>query len=158
MSRGQRQTLVASPVLVGAVTVLTAIIAVFLAYNANAGLPFVPTYDLKAEIPGGSNLVKGNEVRMGGFRVGVVERILPGVAKPGEQAKGQQAEQRAISVIELKLDQKVKPLSKDVFVKIRPRSALGLEVRDDHAGSLEGGACAGRDDPAGPVDEADRDR
>ena len=87
--RGQnRQSLVASPVLVGAVTVLTALIAVFLAYNANAGLPFVPTYDLKAEIPGGSNLVKGNEVRMGGFRVGVVERILPGVAEPGELARG----------------------------------------------------------------------
>jgi tetratricopeptide (TPR) repeat protein len=33
----------ANPVLIGAVTVLIAIIAVFLAYNANTGLPFVPT-------------------------------------------------------------------------------------------------------------------
>ena len=37
-----------SPVLVGAVTVLVIIVAVFLAYNANNGLPFVSTYDLKA--------------------------------------------------------------------------------------------------------------
>ncbi len=41
-------SLVASPVLIGAVTVLISIIAVFIAYNANQGLPFVPTYDLKA--------------------------------------------------------------------------------------------------------------
>ena len=39
-------------------TVLVAIVAVFLAYNANAGLPFVPTYDVKAQLPGGSNLVE----------------------------------------------------------------------------------------------------
>jgi len=127
MRRQTRQSLVASPVLVGAVTVLTALIAVFLAYNANAGLPFVPTYDLKAEIPGGSNLVQGNEVRMGGFRVGAVERILPGVAEPGERAKGQPVEQRAISVLDIKLDKRVQPLSKDVQVQIRPRSALGLK-------------------------------
>ena len=158
MRRQSRQSLVASPVLVGAVTVLTAIIAVFLAYNANAGLPFVPTYDLKAEIPGGSNLVKGNEVRMGGFRVGVVERILPGVAEPGERAKGQQVEQRAISVIELKLDKRVEPLSKDVRVQIRPRSALGLKYVTITPGRDSEKLDAGRHDPARPVDEADRDR
>ncbi len=75
--RGPHQSIVASPVLVGAVTVLVAIVAVLLAYNANPGLPFVPTYDVKAELPGGSNLVEGNEVRVGGFRVGVVDRIRP---------------------------------------------------------------------------------
>ncbi len=31
----------------------------YLACSANSGLPFVPTYDVKAEIPGGSNLVAG---------------------------------------------------------------------------------------------------
>ena len=72
-------SLVASPVLVGAVTVLISIIAVFIAYNANKGLPFVPTYDLKAELPSGGKLVKGNEVRVGGFRVGVVKDITPAV-------------------------------------------------------------------------------
>ena len=46
--------------------------AVFLAYNANNGLPFVPTYQLKADVPSAANLVKGNDVRIGGARVGVV--------------------------------------------------------------------------------------
>ena len=67
--------IVASPVLVGAVTLLVIIVAVFIAYGANSGLPFVPTYDLKVELPSGAKLVKGNEVRVGGFRVGVVETI-----------------------------------------------------------------------------------
>ena len=40
--RGGTAALTASPVLVGAVTLLVTIVAVFLSYNANSGLPFVP--------------------------------------------------------------------------------------------------------------------
>ena len=80
--RSATASIVASPVLVGAVTMLIAIVAVFLAYNANKGLPFVPTYDLKAQLPSGANLVKGNEVRVGGFRVGVVDDIKPDGRRP----------------------------------------------------------------------------
>ena len=89
--RRPTSALVASPVLVGAVTVLVAMIAVFLAYNANSGLPFVPTYDLKAEIPGGSNLVVGNEVRLGGFRVG------RGRADPARRGEARRAARRTCS-------------------------------------------------------------
>ena len=46
-----------NPVLIGAATVLVVLVAVFLAYNANQGLPFVPTYELKAEVPSAANLV-----------------------------------------------------------------------------------------------------
>ena len=120
-------SLVASPVLVGAVTVLVTVIAVFLAYNANRGLPFVPSYDLRAEIPGGSNLVVGNEVKLGGFRVGVVKDLQPGVAKPGEQAQKADDPQRAIAVVDMKLDKTVEELPVDTKVQIRPRSALGLK-------------------------------
>jgi hypothetical protein len=41
--RGRAQSLAASPTLVGAITTLIVIVAVFLAYNASHGLPFVPT-------------------------------------------------------------------------------------------------------------------
>src|SRR2546427_11840187 len=78
MTRGRgTASIVASPVLVGAVTTLIVIVSVFLAYNANTGLPVVPTYNLKTELPGGANLVPGNEVRIGGFRVGVIDKIEP---------------------------------------------------------------------------------
>ena len=66
-----------NPVLVGVATTLVIVVAVFLAYNANAGLPWVPTYRLTAEVPSAASLVRGNEVRIGGFRAGVVDKITP---------------------------------------------------------------------------------
>ena len=44
MTRRGVGALAASPTLVGAITTLIVILAVFLAYNANNGLPFVPSY------------------------------------------------------------------------------------------------------------------
>jgi phospholipid/cholesterol/gamma-HCH transport system substrate-binding protein len=112
-------SIVASPVLVGAVTVLIVIVGVFLAYNANNGLPFVPTYEVKAELPNGQKLVRGNEIRLGGFRVGVVNDIKPAV-KDG----------KAIAVVNMKLEKTVQPLPKDTVIGVRPRSALGLKYVD----------------------------
>jgi virulence factor Mce-like protein len=114
-------SLVASPVLVGAVTVLIAIIAVFIAYNANAGLPFVPTYDLKADVPTGAKLVEGNEVRAGGFRVGVVDRITPRIVRKKD------GKTESIAQIDMKLDKVIEPLRADTQIAVRPRSALGLK-------------------------------
>jgi virulence factor Mce-like protein len=110
----------ASPVLIGAATVLVALVAVFIAYNANAGLPFVPTYDLNAELPSGGKLVKGNEVRVGGFRVGVVKDVKPKVTTVN-------GERRSVAVAELSLDKKIEPLARDTKFRVRPRSALGLK-------------------------------
>jgi virulence factor Mce-like protein len=107
-------------VLVGAVTTLIVIVSVFLAYNANKGLPFVPTYDLSARVPNGSNLVPGNEVRVGGFRVGVVDTV-----KPGNQVVN--GKSQPIAILNMKLDKTVDPLSVDSKIIIRARSALGLK-------------------------------
>ena len=119
-NRSAGATLVASPVLVGAVTLLITIVAVFIAYNANAGLPFVPTYDLKAQLPTGNKLVAGNEVRVGGFRVGVVDDIQPEVVQSGGETK-------SVAVVAMKLDKTVEPLARNTTIKVRPRSALGLK-------------------------------
>jgi virulence factor Mce-like protein len=125
MTRRPTASLVASPVLVGAVAVLVTCIAVLIAVQANSGLPFVPTYDLKAEIPGGSNLVVGNEVRIGGFRVGAVDKIEPAVSKSG----------RAVAVIHMKIEKKYAPIPDDTELAIRPRSALGLKYIELTPGS-----------------------
>ena len=45
------QALASSPTMVGAITTLIVIVAVFLAYNANNGLPFVPVYRVSVELP-----------------------------------------------------------------------------------------------------------
>src|SRR3954464_4813552 len=116
-------SIVASPVLVGAVTVLIVIVGVFLAYNANNGLPFVPTYEVKAELPNGQKLVRGNEIRLGGFRVGVVSDIKPAV-------KTVNGKSVAVAVVDMKLEKTVQPLPKDTQIGVRPRSALGLKYLD----------------------------
>jgi virulence factor Mce-like protein len=115
--RSDRPSVFGSPVLVGAITVLVVVVGVFLAYNANKGLPFVPTYDVNAQVPDAANLVVGNDVRVGGDRVGVVNSIKPVHLRGG----------RIVALLGLKLDRTVEPLSRDSTVLIRPRSALGLK-------------------------------
>lgn len=109
--------LAASPVLVGAVTVLVTIVAVFLSYNANSGLPFVPTYDLKANLPNASQLVDGFEVRIGGARVGFISKIEPKEREDGS----------TYAQVTMKLDKEIEPLPADSTLLVRPRSAIGLK-------------------------------
>jgi ABC-type transporter Mla subunit MlaD len=115
--RASRPSVFGSPVLVGAITVLVVVVGVFLAYNANKGLPFVPTYDVNVHVPSGADLVVGNDVRVGGDRVGVVNSIKPVRDRNGKVS----------AILGLKLDKTVDPLATDSTVIVRPRSALGLK-------------------------------
>jgi virulence factor Mce-like protein len=127
--RGRGSSITGNPVLIGAATVLVVVVAVFLAYNANAGLPFVPTYSLNAEVPNAAQLVVGNDVRIGGSRVGAVDKITPRKLDDGT----------VIAVIGMRLDKSVDPLPKDSTVLIRPRSALGLKYVELTRGHEHGG-------------------
>jgi virulence factor Mce-like protein len=117
VNRRHRNTIVGNPVLVGAATTLIVIVAVFLAYNANNGLPFVPTYDLDAQVPDAAGLIRGNDVRIGGARVGVVHSISPLSGRDG----------RVGAVLHLRLDNHMRRLPADSTLRIRPRSPLGLK-------------------------------
>jgi virulence factor Mce-like protein len=132
---GRRSTsaIVANPILVGAVTTLVVVVAVFLAYNANNGLPFVPTYDLKVVVPNAANLVRGNEVRIGGSRVGVLSAI-DAVRRPDGSAAAE---------LSLKLETTVQPLPVDSTVIVRPRSALGLKYVEITKGTSARGFANG---------------
>jgi virulence factor Mce-like protein len=126
MRRRGASSIAANPVLIGAATTLVIIVAVFLAYNANNGLPFVPTYQLDAEVPNAANLVRGNDVRMGGARVGVIDEISPVTHKDGT----------VTAKLKLKLQTSIDPLPKNSTIIIRPRSALGLKYVEITKGSL----------------------
>lgn len=117
MSRGGGTRLAMSPTMIGAVTVLVVILAVFLAYNANAGLPFISTYRISALVPNANTLVPGNEVRIGGVRVGLVEAIEPITDEDGNLS----------AKLDLKLDQNAAPVPEGSTVIVRSRSALGLK-------------------------------
>jgi virulence factor Mce-like protein len=109
-----------SPILVGAVTCLITVIAVFLSYNANQGLPFVPTYDVTVQVPDAAGLVAGNDVRVGGKRVGTIAKISARKTAAG----------RTLAQLDLKLDQTEGPLYTGAQVTVRPRSPLGLKYLD----------------------------
>jgi virulence factor Mce-like protein len=143
--RGNRVgSLAASPTLVGAVTVLVVVVAVFLAYQANNGLPFVPTYRLSAQLPDANSMVKGNEVRIGGQRVGQITAITPEnvtnapcPSDPTRQCTGQ------VAKVDMDLNQDLDPLPEDSTIVVRARSALGLKYLQINRGDSSQGFKAG---------------
>jgi virulence factor Mce-like protein len=120
-----QQPAFANPVLIGAVTVLIAVVAVYLSYNATNGLPFVPTRELKLDFTTGAALEAGNDVREGGFRIGVVSDVQP--VKLPDGSPGAQAT--------LQLNEANGRLPVDSTAEIRPLSVLGLKYVDLHPGS-----------------------
>jgi virulence factor Mce-like protein len=131
--RARGTTLASNPVMVGAITVLIVILAVFLAYNANQGLPFVPTYRISAQVPNAAELVPGNEVRIGGVRVGVIEDIEPVKHENGSTT----------ARLNLKLDDEVDPLPRDSTVAVRAQSSLGLKYLEIVKGKSTEGYAEG---------------
>jgi virulence factor Mce-like protein len=137
---GRVGSLAASPTLVGAVTVLVVVVAVFLSYQANQGLPFVPTYKVSAELPNADTLVPGNDVRIGGIRVGQVKSVEPEVVDnapcpndPTRQCTTQ------VAKVNMELDQNIDPLPENSTVVVRSKSALGLKYLEINRGNSSQG-------------------
>ena len=110
-------SIVANPVLVGAVTTLVCVVAVFLSYNANKGLPFVPTTTVKFHVANGANLLAGNEIREGGARIGIVDDMYPVRLPDGT----------VVAEAVMKLDKNAGDVPTDSTINLRPRSVLGLK-------------------------------
>ena len=122
----RRSSLAASPLLIGAITTLIVVVAVFLSYNANNGLPFVPTYNVKVELPEASGLQSANQVRIAGTRVGIV-----GSLSPHENPRTG----RITAIATLKLEKKVQPLPADTKAVVQSVSAVGLKYLELEKGS-----------------------
>ncbi len=137
MRARRRQAFAASPVVVGAVTVLITIIGVFLAYNANNGLPFVPTYRINVQLPNAETLVRGNEVRIGGVRVGRVSSVTAHWSDDGEP----------VAIAALDLNEQVKPLPADSTILVRPRSTVALKYLEITPGDSSEGWKEGTTTP-----------
>jgi virulence factor Mce-like protein len=112
--------------LIGAVTTLIVVVAVFLSYNANNGLPFVPTYNLKVALPEASGLQNANQVRIAGSRVGIISALSPHQdPKTG----------RVTAIATLKLEKSVQPLPADTKAVVQSVSAIGLKYLELEKGS-----------------------
>ena len=141
MNRRPAASIVANPVLVGAVTLLVVVVAVFLAYNANNGLPFVPSQTLYAELPDGAEVNRGVEVREGGYRIGVVDDMRAERKRDG----------RVVAVLRLKLDKSAAPFPRDSRIVVRPRSPLALKIVQFERG---GSKASFSDGSSIPVDQS----
>jgi virulence factor Mce-like protein len=108
-----------SPTMVGAITVLVTLVAVFLSYNADDGLPFVPTYDITATVSDSQELVPNNEVLISGHRAGVISSIEAETGSNG----------RPVARLQLKLNQDLEgQVRTDATVRIRSRSIFGSKI------------------------------
>ncbi len=126
MNPRRRNSLAASPLLIGALTVLIAVVAVYISYGANNGLPFTPTYDIKAELPEASGLEKGNQVRLFGRRIGIVSGVVPH-QNPGTG--------KVTAIVGLKLEKHAGPLPADTTMEVESVSAVGLKYLELKRGS-----------------------
>ena len=128
--RSAGRQLAASPVLIGAVTVLVAIVAVFISYNANQGLPFVPDLQAQRRDPQ-RRQARARQRGAGGRLPGRRRRRTS--QRCAAQVDGQE---RSVALLELKLDKDIEPLSVDTTR--RRAAALGArpQVRGAAAGPL----------------------
>jgi virulence factor Mce-like protein len=144
-NRRPDRRVIASPLLIGAVTVLIAIVAVFLAYNANSGLPFVPRYSLHIDVRDASELTQGAEVHLvGGSLVGHVGSIDP--ARDGAGGP--------IAVLNLALNKSIEPLPADSTFRIRLKAAIGLKFLEITAGNSTRGLADGATIPIAQTSSA----
>jgi virulence factor Mce-like protein len=134
----RRSSLAASPLLIGAITTLIVVVAVFLSYNANNGLPFVPTYDVKVELPEASGLQNANQVRIAGTRVGIV-----GSLSPHENPRTG----KITAIATLKLEKKLEPLPADTRAVVQSVSAVGLKYLELEKGTSRTPLKAGQTIP-----------
>jgi virulence factor Mce-like protein len=143
MSR-RRGSIAGNPLLIGALTTLIVVVAVFLSYNANNGLPFVPTYDIKVVLPETAGLQKANQVRIAGTRVGIVSALTP----HQDPATG-----RITAIADLKLEKKVEPLPVDTRAVVQSVSAIGLKYLELEKGASARTLKAGQAIPASQTRE-----
>jgi len=134
----RRNSLAASPLLIGAITTLIVVVAVFLSYNANNGLPFVPTYNIKVELPEASGLQESNQVRIAGTRVGIVNALTP----HENPHTG-----RITAIATLHLEKKVEPLPADTKAIVQSVSAVGLKYLELEKGTSKTTLKAGQTIP-----------
>jgi virulence factor Mce-like protein len=144
MGRRRSTSIMGSPLLIGAITTLIAVVAVYLSYNANNGLPFVPTYNIKVELPQASGLQNSNQVRVGGTRVGTVSSLSP----------HQNPRTGVVTAIaSLKLEKKVEELPIDTTAKVQSVSTIGLKYLELSKGRALRGIKAGGTIPLSQTSE-----
>jgi len=120
-----------NPILVGTVTILVVLVAVYLSYIAENGLPFVATYDVHVDVSDAAELTKNADVRIGGARVGQVLTISAETAT--------KAWPHPFARLGLALNRNLDPLPPDTRYQVRLASVLGAKYVEILPGHLKQG-------------------
>lgn len=131
--RRNEPSLAGNPILIGALTVLVTIVTVTLAYNATNGLPFVPTYSLHVQAANAEELAHGDDVNLGGARIGVVSSVTPTHTAAG----------RTIALLNLQLHKSIQPLPVNSTFTVRLKGAIGLKYLQITLGNAKRGFANG---------------
>src|SRR3954454_11752826 len=151
------QSIASSPTMVGAITTLIVVVAVFLAYNANSGLPFVPVYRVSVMVPNAARVTHDNEIRIGGTRVGGIESVEPvrtttsgRLISTSSDAAAHPGSCCVAAMMNLKIDKAESPIPEDSIFRVRYKSSFGLKyleiVRGTGQPAPEGFVFNGLDD------------
>ncbi|MDX8153789.1 MlaD family protein [Patulibacter brassicae] len=123
--------------LVGTIAIAALLVAVYVSYGANSGLPLKEYRTFRVELPDANRLVRASQVRIAGMRVGLVEKV--GAVSPS--ADDPTGRLRAWAEVKLPADAQRIPV--DSTVSVRPASVLGATYLDIVPGrssrSLENG-------------------
>jgi virulence factor Mce-like protein len=124
-----------NPILVGTLTILIALVAVYLSYIAENGLPFVPSYSINSDVENAAQLVKNADVRIGGARVG---QVLTITAEPRDLTWP-----HPYARLKLQLQRSLEPLPLDTTYLVRTASVLGGKYLEIIPGRLKSGLADG---------------
>lgn len=105
--------------IVGVAAIAILAVAVYISYTANLGIPGQRFYQVWVNVPDANRLVKSNEVRIAGYRVGFVAKV-EGVPQP---ANSTTSRPYARALLKLQSDQPKLPV--DTVSSVRPASVLG---------------------------------
>lgn len=124
----------ANPILIGTVTILVLVVAVYLAYIAENGLPFVPTYNVNVDVVNADEIIKNADVRIGGARVGQVLTITP---EPATKRSP-----HPFARLGLAINKSLEPLPPDTTYQVRLASVLGGKYLELFPGHIKTGGLA----------------
>ena len=130
MNRRRSGSLASSPLLIGAITTLIVVVAVYLSYNANNGLPFVPTYNIKVVLPQTSGLSRQTSCAWAVRAWGSSRSCRPIRTPPPDRSRRSR---------NLKLEKKVEPLPVDTTASVQSLSLDRAEVPAAGKGSSRSG-------------------
>ncbi|MDX8153289.1 MlaD family protein [Patulibacter brassicae] len=112
----------------GVAAIAALLLALYVSWNASTGVPLQPSYELSVDLADAQRLVRANDVRIAGQRVGLVTEVE---AIPARDDAGAA---QPVARVRVKLPRSHDPIPVDSIATVRPASVLGASYLDIQLG------------------------